>query len=140
MKRVLAVALAIGACAQASGPPGGARDQSPPRIIATVPDTNAVTPNFNGEVVIRFDETLRERGGREEDMVLVCPQTGEVEVERKRREVRVKIAGGWQPGRVYHVTVLPGLQDRHGNPRAQAYELVFSTGPEIQATAIAGLV
>jgi hypothetical protein len=140
MKRVLVLGLLIGACAQASGPPGGGRDQAPPRIIATVPDTNAVTPNFNDEVVFRFDETLSERGVREEDMVLVSPETGEVEVKRKGREIRVKIEGGWQSGRVYHVTLLPGLQDRHGNPRAQTYELVFSTGPEIQATAIAGLV
>lgn len=132
--------LALGACAQASPPPGGTADQEPPRVIATTPDTNAVVPNFNGEVRIKFDESLSERGVRPSDMVAVSPETGDVEASRHGDEIRVKIDGGWQPNRVYHVTVLPGQQDRRGNQRAQSFELVFSTGPEIMPTAIAGLV
>ncbi|MGQ0562198.1 MAG: Ig-like domain-containing protein [Gemmatimonadota bacterium] len=135
----LAAVLMLG-CAQASPPPGGAPDQLSPAIIATVPDTNAIVPNFTGPVVIHFDETLSERGPREDETVLVSPETGEVDVERKGDELHVEIEGGWQRGRVYHVTVLPGLQDRHGNPRTQTYELVFSTGPEILPTVIGGLV
>src|SRR5688572_6378089 len=136
----LAVATAIGACAQASSPPGGEPDKFPPRVISTSPDTNAIGAAFNGPVVIRFDETLSERGVREEDMVVVSPATGEVEIKRKGEEIRVEIAGGWQAGRIYHVAVMPGVQDRFGNARTQAYELVFSTGPAIPATAVAGLV
>lgn len=137
--KLVAVALG-GGCAQASAPPGGTPDQEAPRVIAATPDTNAVVPNFTGPVRIRFDETLSERGVREDDMVAVSPETGEVKAERHGPEVRVTIEGGWQPGRVYHVTVLPGLQDRRGNARRQSYELVFSTGPEILPTALGGIV
>lgn len=136
----LAVLVLGGACAQASAPPGGTPDQEAPRVIATTPDTNAVVPSFTGPVRIRFHETLSERGVREDDMVSVSPETGEVKAERHGEEVRVTIEGGWQSGRVYHVTVLPGLQDRRGNSRGQSYELVFSTGPEILPTALGGIV
>lgn len=136
----LAAAAIIGACAQASSPPGGEPDRYYPRILSTVPDTNAVVPGFSGSVIFRFDETLSERGVREEHMVLVSPETGEVEISRKGKEIRVQLEGGWQPGRIYHVMVMPGVQDRFGNARPQAYELVFSTGPDILPNAIAGLV
>ena len=116
-----AVATLLGGCAQASSPPGGERDRLPPRIIGTMPDTNAIVQRVDGPVIIRFDETLSERGPRADDMIAVSPQTGEVEVDRKGREIHVEIDGGWQPGRIYHVTVLSGLQDRHGNTRAQTY-------------------
>jgi hypothetical protein len=139
--RLLAsAALVLGACAQASSPPGGTPDRSPPRIIETTPAQGAVATGFSGPVTIKFDETLSERGPRESDMVLVSPETGEVDVDRSGKELKVRIAGGWQSGRVYHVTVLPGLQDRRGNGRADAYQLVFSTGPEILPTVLGGLV
>lgn len=138
--RILACALLAGACAQAAAPPGGDPDRYAPVILSSVPDTNAIVPGFTGPVVFKFDETLSERGVREDDMALVSPETGKVEIQRKGDEVRVEIEGGWQPGRIYHVTVLPGIQDRFGNPRPHAYELVFSTGPEIPSNAVAGLV
>lgn len=140
MRAALFTSVLMGACAQASSPPGGDPDRYAPRVIGTVPDTNAVVTNFSGPVIFRFDETLSERGVREDEMVLVSPETGEVEISRKGDEIRVEMEGGWQPGRVYHVTVNPGVQDRFGNARTQAYELVFSTGPEILPNAIAGLV
>ena len=138
--RLATATLFVGACAQAAAPPGGEPDRFPPRIIATLPDTNAIVPTFSGPVIFRFDETLSERGVREDDMVLVSPETGEVDVERKGAEVRVTMEGGWQPNRIYHVMVMPGLQDRFGNARPHTYELVFSTGPAIQPNAVAGLV
>lgn len=135
-----AVTAWIGACAQAAPPPGGEPDRFPPRLIGTQPDTNAVVPDFSGPVIFRFDEPISERGITTDELVAVSPETGEVDVERDGREIKVNIAGGWQRGRVYHVTILPGPQDRHGNRRTQPYELVFSTGPEILPNAIAGLV
>jgi hypothetical protein len=94
-------------------------------------------------VVIRFDERLSERleGVRSlEEAVLVSPETGEVRVRRGRRELRVSVAGGWQPGLVYRVVVLPVLRDLYGNVRTEAVELVFSTGAPIPETAVAGFV
>jgi hypothetical protein len=71
---------------------------------------------------------------------MVSPETGEVDVDRDGNELRVTIEGGWQPGKVYRVTVLPGLADRFGNARTTTYELVFSTGASIAQNAVGGLV
>lgn len=133
----LAVLAALG-CAQYGAPPGGERDQAPPRVIETQPPPFAVVPELRGPVVIRFDERLSERGA--ENAILVSPQTGDVDIERDGDALRVAIEGGWQPGQVYRIVVLPELRDLFGNQRREASELVFSTGPPIPPTALAGLV
>ncbi len=136
----LSVLVLLAACAQASPPPGGPPDREPPRILETTPAQGAVVPDFKDAVVFKFDQTLSERGARPADVIVVSPEAGEVKVDRSGSELKVTVAGGWQKGRIYHVNLLPGLQDRFGNPRVAAYDLIFSTGPAIPTTALGGLV
>jgi hypothetical protein len=136
---VLLLAMAAAACARAYPPPGGDRDTLPPGLVNTTPEPLAVVPNFRGPVVFRFDEGLSERNFSEA-MVTVSPQDGAMRLRRAGNEIRVEIDGGWRPDRVYRVVVLPGLRDRHGNARDQPAEVVFSTGPPIPETAVAGIV
>jgi hypothetical protein len=136
--RAALAACALAGCARALPPPGGEEDRTPPAIIATEPAPLAVVPDFAGPVVFRFDERISERNTQ--DVVLVSPATGEVELDRGRSELRVSLAGGWRPGLVYRVILLPGIRDLFNNERSVPVELVFSTGPEIPETALAGLV
>jgi hypothetical protein len=135
----LALAVLAGACARAYPPPGGEQDTTPPRLSSVTPEALAVLPEYDGPVVFRFDERLSERGFSE-SLVVVSPLDGALRVERGRRELRVRIDGGWRPNRVYRVIVEPGLRDLFGNARKDAVELVFSTGPPVPSTAIAGIV
>ena len=139
-RRALLAAAAVlaSACAQASPPPGGERDRLAPRVLSTSPAPLEVVPGYDQPVVIRFDERLSERNI--ETSVLVSPLTGDVRVERSGAELHVSLSGGWQPGQIYRVTVLPGLRDLFGNERRDVGELVFSTGPPIPNTALAGVI
>jgi hypothetical protein len=133
------VVFAVSACAHAYPPPGGERDTQPPRLLETRPVPLAVVPGFDEPVVFRFDKRLSERGFSEA-LVIVSPQDGAIRVDRTGREVRVRIDGGWRPDRVYRVVLLPGVRDLFGNTRDEQAEIVFSTGPAVPATAIAGIV
>lgn len=136
----LLLLAAVAACARVMPPPGGVRDTEPPRIVRTEPEQNSNATQHAGTrrpVRIFFHETVSERSPRE--LVQVSPETGEIDVDRDGEELRVTIGGGWQPGRVYRVTVLPGIVDRMGNARPAAYELVFSTGGTILPNALGGL-
>jgi len=136
--RAFVAALALFGCAQYGAPPGGERDQLPPQVIATEPAPLSVVPDLRGTVVIRFDERLSERGA--ERAVVVSPRTGEVRVGRSGSELRIEMEGGWRPGQIYRIVILPELRDLFGNQRREPAELVFSTGPAIPETALAGIV
>ena len=149
MKAPLAAALAaaglmalVGGCARQALPPGGPEDKRPPVVVATVPDTFAVDRDFTGPVVFRFDERISERvqGGNLDDAVIVSPGTGRVRVHHGRQGLEVTVAGGFRPGFVYRVTLLPVIQDLFNNRLRDPFELVFSTGGTFNPSAVAGLV
>jgi len=130
------MALVLAGCAKISAPVGGEPDRAPPQVVATDPELFAVLPGRSAPVVIKFDERISEK--RVAESVMVSPETGAVRVKKGRSELRISIDGGWRPGQIYRVVVLPVLQDLFGNTLKEEIELIFSTGPEIPATAVAG--
>lgn len=132
-----------GACARQGAPPGGPEDRRPPVVVATVPDTFAVVgEDFRGPVRFEFDERISERtsGGTLAQAVLVSPRTGSVRVSHGRQSVSVDLEGGFKPGLVYRVTLLPVLRDLFNNQMFAPFEVVFSTGGDFNASAVAGTV
>jgi hypothetical protein len=130
--------VAPAACAHIEAPPGGAEDLAPPALLATRPDSLAVLRAWNAPAVFVFDERISERGV--EEAVSVSPRTSPVRVQHRGDEIRVSLRDGWRPGVIYHVTLQPTVQDLFGNRIAEPVELVFSTGPQIPDTRVAGAV
>ena len=129
------------ACAKSQEPPGGPPDFRPPTIIAVVPDSGTVQPGFRDAAEFRFDEVISEQsGGKLEDLVLVSPRPERVQVSWKRDRLEVRPKGGWRPGTVYQVRLLPGIADLRNNRLLAGHELIFSTGPDIPDTRLSGTV
>jgi hypothetical protein len=137
-RAALIVLLGIFACARPLAPPGGEPDRESPRLVGTTPEQRAIVPGFTDKVEFHFDEKIGERGAR--DAVMVSPETGRPVLERDGHDLKVWLQGGWKPNQVYRVIITPGITDRFGNARREPAELVFSTGPPLTETAIAGLV
>jgi hypothetical protein len=133
---VLVLALAA-ACAHVEAPTGGADMRQPLTVTDVAPDTLAVVPGLRGPVVFSFERRLSERGL--DDAVMVSPRTSPVSVSHSGRQLRVSLRGGWEPGRIYQVTVLPALQDLWNNRLEAPVTHVFSTGPAIPETRLQGL-
>jgi hypothetical protein len=134
---------ALVGCAQPRQPTGGPPVEQPPQVVEVQPEAYGMLTELDRPVMIRFDSRLSERlqgVSSLTDAVLVSPETGEVRVRRGRRHLQVSLAGGWQPGLVYRVEVLPVLRDLFNNVRTEPVELVFSTGAAIPETAVAGFV
>lgn len=135
---ILLALLAAGACAHVEPPSGGPEDRSGPQLLVTRPDSLAVFTDHSAPVVLVFDERISERGVQ--DAVMVSPRTSMVRVGQRGDEIRVSLREGWEPGNIYHVTVLPEIQDLFGNRRTEPVTFVFSTGPAIPETEVAGEV
>lgn len=132
---------AVGSCARLGTPPGGPEDHRPPVVVRTEPDTLIVAEDFRGPVRFHFDERVSERvsGGQLEDAVIVSPRTGDVHVSHGRTSISVDIDGGFRPGLVYRVTLLPVISDLFGNSLRDPFEVVFSTGAPVSRGALVGL-
>ncbi len=141
---ILAVAgLWLVACARQGAIPGGPADRVPPIVVETEPEGFAVlTGGFDGPVKIRFNERISERsqGGSLDGAVVLSPAIGEMSVSHGRSGIEISQEGGFPPGRVYRVTVLPRIQDMFNNTMRGPFELVFSTGPDFSPGVIAGIV
>lgn len=135
---LIAFVFANTGCAGPYPPPGGPRPVVPPAMVGTAPEAMSLVVDWNRPVVFVFDERISQQGLS--NLALVSPETGMPRVSRQGNEVRVTIDGGWQQGLVYQVVLLPGVRDLFGNTRREAAELVFSTGPPLPETAIAGMV
>jgi hypothetical protein len=136
---LLILFLSLGAgCAHVEPPRGGPDDREPPQLLASRPDSLAIVPNLTTPVVLLFDERISERGV--EAAVMVSPRTSMVRIDHRRDELRVSLRDGWVPGVIYHITVLPEIQDLFGNRRRESISFVFSTGPSIPDTRVSGTV
>ena len=132
--------MGVGACARQGSLSGGPQDRRPPVLVAVQPDTFARVEPGDDRIRIVFDETISEQvqGGTMNDVVLVSPRTGEVEVKHSGNELEVRVEGGFVEGAVYRVTVLPKLTDRFSNTLLAPFEWVFTTGPDFERNALAG--
>ncbi|PYO87148.1 MAG: hypothetical protein DMD66_11300 [Gemmatimonadetes bacterium] len=135
---------ASGGCASVGTPPGGPPDSTPPRILHVQPESGAVVPNYGGDVVIQFDETVDEMPsaggiGGLSGQVLLSPVAGPVKVSWHRSSVAVKPKEGWKP-RVYRLEILPGFVDLRRNRSDSGKTVLFTTGPEIGHGRIGGIV
>ena len=136
------------ACAKIEPPPGGPRDLLPPGLVATVPDSLAVLPDFSGDVEFIFNETVSEGNspnmglgtGDLERLVILSPTTRIPKVHWKRSRVTVRPAEGWQPNRVYRVQLLPGVTDLRRNKIDSTRIVTFTTGAPIPTLHLTGRV
>jgi hypothetical protein len=130
------------ACASQGVPPGGPPDEDPPELVSISPDSGSVNVKPK-RVVFNYNEVVSERpqgAPSLEGLVLISPRDGEARVSWKRDHIEVRPRRGWRPNTVYIVQMLPGLNDLRNNARKEGSTTVFSTGPTIPNTALAGIV
>jgi len=136
----IAVLALATACASPGLPPGGPTISSFPRVIATVPDTNAVNVRPN-RVLVRYDDVIGEQaaGGNLSRIVLISPWDGEPRVDWRRTGMAIRPRGSWRTNTAYTITIIPGVADLKGAASPYGYLLRFSTGATIPEGTIRGV-
>ena len=127
---------ALLSCARIEPPPGGPPDRSPPRLIATRPESLATFRVFRGVAEFQFDEVISEGGtpnrgegtGGLEKLIILSPTNRVPEVSWKRSRITVRPNEGWRPNRVYRVQLLPGVTDLRNNRSPEGAVITFTTG------------
>lgn len=143
-----AALLLLIACARMGAPPGGPEDRVPPVLLATVPESVGVYPDWKHDVEFRFDEVVSEGGspsqgfgtGDLEKLILLSPSSRVPVIHWKRDRITVRPREGWKPNRVYRIELLPGLADLRRNRLDTTTVLTFSTGGALPTDTIRGIV
>lgn len=146
--RPLLVLAVLAACARIEPPPGGPPDNTPPAVLATVPESLAVLPGFDDAVEFRFGEVISEGGtpseglgtGDLERLVLLSPDSQVPAVRWRRTRITVRPKAGWRPNTVYRVELLPGLYDLRRNRADSGRVVTFTTGAPLPTAVLAGRV
>lgn len=139
--------LILIACAKMGPPPGGAPDKVAPKLLATVPESTGVYPNWKSDVEFRFDEIVSEGGspnwglgtGDLEKLILLSPSSKVPVIHWKRSRITVHPREGWKPNRVYRIELLPGLVDLRRNRMDTTAVLTFSTGGALPIDTLKGI-
>lgn len=145
---LLAFAALAAACARMAPPPGGPPDFTPPRLVATFPESVVALPDFDGWVEFEFDEVISEGSqpnfgfgsGDLEQLVLISPDTGVPRVRWQRERIAVRPRDGWRANAVYRIELAPGIRDlgQPPNVRDSAAVVTFTTGAPIPERTLFG--
>jgi hypothetical protein len=108
------------------------------------PESGAVLTEMPSEATIVFDEVILERVAAQPGdiggAVLLSPTTERVKVGWHRNRISVSPRGGFKPGRIYRLELLPVVSDLRNNRLKTHRVVVFSTGPEIPSGRLEGAV
>lgn len=144
---ILAVLTAL-ACARMAPPPGGPPDFEDPQVVATVPESILVLPDFDRDAEFQFNEVISEGGspnfglgtGTLEQLVLLSPTTEVPVVRWRRNRITVRPREGWREGVVYRIELQAGVADLRQNRTTTPTVITFTTGAPLPATTLRGRV
>ena len=126
-------------CARQMPPPGGPPDETPPRVIATVPADDSVRVALETSIRIRFSEAMDRQSV--ERAVFVSPQGAEEPEFRWRgRELEIRLVDGLQEDRTYLVTVGQESADEWRNRMRSSFSFGFATGEHVNRGELHGRV
>lgn len=133
-----AAILAAASCANPDKPDGGPYDETPPRVIKTVPLQGAVNSRER-KITLWFDEYIK-LDNAQDKIVISPPQLDQPEIQAYGRKITVNLKDSLIPNTTYTIDFSDAILDNNeGNPMG-SYAFVFSTGERIDTMEVSGTV
>jgi hypothetical protein len=130
--------ILLASCAGQMAPSGGPPDRTPPLIVGTIPDTNAVRVSTQ-EITIELSKYVERRSL--EESVFFSPSVGDHKFDWSGREVTIHFNEPLRPKTTYVVTIGTDVVDlREHNRMDSGFTLAFSTGDSIDRGRIRGRI
>ena len=128
----------IYSCAAIQSPSGGPKDNTPPILLASIPESGTI--NFKGgEVKLMFSEYLLEKSLKNAFTILPEINTT-AEIKYEGDKVNIYFPDSLSSDQTYILSINRELKDEHGVPLSQGIQLAFSTGDRIDKSKIRGRV
>jgi len=133
---IVAAALFAGACARVGSPPGGPKDTTPPKVLASTPDNHSV--NFTGNTIeIRFDEFV-ELENVQKKLIVSPPLPKRPDIRMKGKTLVIKLNNPLLDNTTYTLNFGDAIRDFNEGNILENYTFVFSTGSALDSLLIHG--
>jgi hypothetical protein len=132
----LFLAIALVACASVSMPTGGPKDDIPPKLIASTPDS-AQLNFFSRKIQLQFDENVKLSNLKKE--LIVSPPIGDYDVKNSEDKIELIFDAYPEVNTTYTLNFGNAIQDVNESNTLSNFMLVFSTGNEIDTGTISGM-
>lgn len=136
---VVPAMILVQACASVEAPKGGPEDKAPPRVIAVSPAPRTINSPRDLEIQIQFNEWIVNPVPRSA-IRISPPLDGRLESEVDGDLLVIRSKTKLDTLTTYTLNIGSMLKDLHENPVAKPFQLVFSTGPQIDTLQIRGHV
>ncbi len=134
----LAAALLAAACAKQGYPSGGPKDETPPVVTGTEPESGTLLFGAK-EFVIHFDEYVKVKDA-DNNILVSPPMKQKPEYKTKGRGIVVKLRDTLRANTTYLFQFKEAIVDFNEGNALPSYEYVFSTGSSIDSMTLRGTV
>lgn len=133
-----ALMLLAGACASIGSPDGGPYDETPPQVVRSTPDNQAVNSDKK-HISILFSEYVKLENANE-NVVVSPPQQEMPNIRAEGKRVKITLFDTLAPHTTYTIDFGDAIVDNNeGNPLG-LFTYTFSTGDHIDTMEVSGTV
>lgn len=135
---ILISSIFILSCAQFVPPTGGKKDETPPKLVRTLPLDKQT--NFKGsEIELYFDELIDVTSLRQE-LIITPEQEGYFDIKPKANMVVLKFDKPFKDSTTYTLNFKRGVKDLNERNEVRNLKIAFSTGEKIDSLKLLGNV
>lgn len=131
-------AFILVSCASQSSLGGGAKDETPPKLVKCIPENHSL--NFTGkQIELTFDEFVVLKSIQQK-LVISPPTATKPEVISKNRSVVISFDEDLIPNTTYNLNFSDAIADLNENNSINDFHFCFSTGQTLDSLKISGSV
>jgi hypothetical protein len=125
-------------CAKIGSPMGGPKDETPPRVIRSIPDNYSI--QFDEKrIEIEFDEYIQLKNINQE-LVVSPPQKEKPIVRLRNKTMIIDLKETLLDSTTYTLNFGQAIADNNESNLLENYQFVFSTGSFVDSLSISGLI
>ncbi len=128
----------VWACANVGMPSGGLKDETPPVLVKSTPENNALNYNKK-EVIIEFDELIQLKEVMQK-FVISPPLNEQPTIEARGNKLMITFNEDLQPNTTYSLDFADAVADNNEGNILENFSFSFSTGEYIDSLKISGNV
>ncbi|MDG5815774.1 Ig-like domain-containing protein [Chitinispirillales bacterium ANBcel5] len=139
LRFLLLCTLLIVSCAHQSAPGGGPEDLTPPVIISTYPAQGQTAVGELKTIHIDFSKWIAPASAPR-SVSIYPPLSENIRVNTNRQRLEIALPEPLKDSTTYHVVINNTLRCIRGNNLSNAYNLIFSTGAQLDSATVSGCI